>query len=380
MNQQQHRNYSQPCPSQPLHHPRNLQLSSNTLLQRKIGHPLPPQKLQLQQLHQHYQLRTKVFVSSHNDMNITSNQVLDYCATRGINVTHARVSSSHVILQECPFCTKPTNNKADNQYKCYINIGGGAYFCHRCGNGGSWFDFKAQLRGFQHSVTTVSGWDSATDGQYAGTSAGRSSPTIMDNRSVKSATNSTSVAPLPMPKQRLQSFYISSLMDNKKNHDTTDDEASNNNSSSDHALKYLTETRGLTKATLRKYGVGKATYHFPSNEHNGQYVAAECITFPWIMTVKDVKEQEDLRGAAFLKCDDMDSEMEDDDFVTRRIKVRALQQKGWQRMDPAGGGWGLFGFHTVQDATEIVLTEGEYDAMVRIVSELKQCVSRHSHL
>jgi hypothetical protein len=34
----------------------------------------------------------------------------------------------------------------------------------------------------------------------------------------------------------------------------------------------------------------------------------------------------------------------------------------------------------VQDATEIVLTEGEYDAMVRIVSELKQCVSRHSHL
>jgi twinkle protein len=164
-----------------------------------------------------------------------------------------------------------------------------------------------------------------------------------------------------MPKRRLQSFYISNLMDNN-NPDT--DEASN--SSNDQALKYLIETRGLTKATLRKYGVGKATYHFPSNEQNGQYVAAECITFPWIMTVKDVKEQEDLRGAVFSECSDIDSEMDESDYVTRRIKVRALQEKGWQRLDPAGGGWGLFGFHTVENASEIVLTEGEYDAMVRI--------------
>ena len=35
-----------------------------------------------------------------------------------------------------------------------------------------------------------------------------------------------------------------------------------------------------------------------------------------------------------------------------------------QRLLPAGGGWGLFGWHTVPDqARSIVLTEGEYDAM-----------------
>jgi twinkle protein len=51
-------------------------------------------------------------------------------------------------------------------------------------------------------------------------------------------------------------------------------------------------------------------------------------------------------------------------FVTRRIKVRAVDQKAWQRLDPPGGGWGLFGLHTVpDDCTEIILTEGEYDAM-----------------
>ena len=51
-------------------------------------------------------------------------------------------------------------------------------------------------------------------------------------------------------------------------------------------------------------------------------------------------------------------------FVTRRLKARAIHNKSWQRLDPPGGGWGLFGWHTVpHDATEIILTEGEYDAM-----------------
>ena len=35
-----------------------------------------------------------------------------------------------------------------------------------------------------------------------------------------------------------------------------------------------------------------------------------------------------------------------------------------QRLDPSGGEWGLFGWHTVAtDATEIIVTEGEFDAM-----------------
>ena len=84
------------------------------------------------------------------------------------------------------------------------------------------------------------------------------------------------------------------------------------------------------------------------------------------MTVKDVKEQEELRGAEFSSCKEDGTALDESDFITRRIKVRSLVQKGWQRLDPAGGGWGLFGFHTVlDDATEIVLTEGEFDAMVR---------------
>ena len=34
------------------------------------------------------------------------------------------------------------------------------------------------------------------------------------------------------------------------------------------------------------------------------------------------------------------------------------------RLDPAGGAWGLFGWHTIpEDAKQLILTEGEFDAM-----------------
>ena len=51
-------------------------------------------------------------------------------------------------------------------------------------------------------------------------------------------------------------------------------------------------------------------------------------------------------------------------YITRRIKVRSIEQKSWQRLDPPGGGFGLFGWHTIpHDTNEIIITEGEFDAM-----------------
>jgi twinkle protein len=164
-------------------------------------------------------------------------------------------------------------------------------------------------------------------------------------------------------------------------------------------LRYLTEVRGLNTKTLRKYGVGRAAYRFPSDKQGGGYQEAECITFPWIMRESDVKSQEAMRGATFelnsgnkdsssskttelttqassdeksdSNTDDNKNEKESNDndvptgpFVTRRIKARALERKSWQRLDPPGGGWGLFGLHTVpNDCKTLILTEGEYDAM-----------------
>jgi len=50
--------------------------------------------------------------------------------------------------------------------------------------------------------------------------------------------------------------------------------------------------------------------------------------------------------------------------LTERVKLRSLVSKGNQRLLPAGGVWSFFGWHTVPpDATELVITEGEFDAM-----------------
>jgi twinkle protein len=77
---------------------------------------------------------------------------------------------------------------------------------------------------------------------------------------------------------------------------------------------------------------------------------------------KATAAQEESNNEAIESFDEI--EMEQGSFVTRRIKARAIHQKSHQRLDPPGGGWGLFGWHTVpHDAKEIILTEGEYDAM-----------------
>jgi twinkle protein len=285
-------------------------------------------------------------------------------------------------------------------FKIYVQIGGGAYFCHRCGSKGSWYDFKMKLGGYD--VVDTLGKSSFPNNQKNanGNSSNGSGSTYArqnyQNRNQNGKSNNghnrdsnasnnqgnnhknSNDQPLPMPSPRLQAAYITNLLDSPPQ----------TASSSSDALEYLTETRGLTKQTLRKYGVGLGSYNFPSNEpgKSHKYVRADCITFPWIMRSGEVEEQEVLRGGSYhwektsqseseSKEHDKDSSVEEGaegegetsplgPFITRRIKARAVHNKAWQRLDPPGGGWGLFGWHTVPaDATEIIITEGEYDAM-----------------
>jgi len=258
----------------------------------------------------HQRRHKSVFVSKHNQsLNISASDILSVASTSPTAQAEHRLTSTHVLLQECPFCEKPTDGKPDNQYKMYITLGGGAYFCHRCGKGGSWFDFKRKLgKGPEKST-----------------------------RKFEEQT-----APLPMPQPRLQAVYNSQLF------------SSPNDNESVSVLEYLQNVRGLDKRTLSVYGVGQHAYTFRNKQN--EFVKSECVTFPWMMTAAQVEQQESLRGA---KC-----KPDSDAYVCRRIKVRSVENKAWQRLDPPGGGMGFFGLHTVpEDATEVIITEGEYDAM-----------------
>ena len=250
-----------------------------------------------------------VFVSKHNQsLNVTAQDILQL-----VESGNHRTTNSHVILEECPFCTKPSGNKPDNQHKLYVQLGGGAYFCHRCGTGGSWFDLKARLG---------------------------SNPPLQSTPDPLAPKLNASVhdecKPLQLPSPRLQALYSSQLLDES------------NDENNNPVLDYLYNVRGLDTKTLRKYGVGRASYSFQSkNSHNWQ--EADCVTFPWIMTVADAAYQEELRGAKLIfprpKEEDVGKQVNEKDdwkkttFLTRRIKARSIEEKSWQRLDPAGGGF-----------------------------------------
>ena len=340
------------------------------------------------------QIRHKsIFVSRHNQstFSLSSRDILDYCQSHLGNdvVTTARTTSSHVILQECPFCPKPTLDKADNLYKLYIQIGGGAYFCHRCGAKGSWFDWKHHHT--SGTVVPTKGGGGEGEGGFTNHHHHHHHHASSSRTSSSGRDNGTTVPPLPMPPSRLQAIYSSDLF------------APTKDGKENAVLEYLQRDRGLQALTLRKYGVGKAQYSFLDNA-TLTWKKADCVTFSWIMSVQDIQVQEQLRGSEFVhpppqqeslppppqqqgtettvasnenttdtvatestsssSSDLLDDELTDQVFLTRRIKARALENKAWQRLDPPGGAWGFFGYHTIpKGCKEIVLTEGEYDAM-----------------
>ena len=320
-------------------------------------------------------------------------------------------TAEHAVIKECPFC-HPIKGDPSNMYKLHVKLQNGVYNCFRCGAKGSWTDLKRKLA----SNTVFAGGQPSAMARNGVTRM----PSPVANYPLHSnfppsfepakqdTTRKQKTLPLPMPEHGKQAIYSSRLLDEDNVY-----------------LQYLMVKRGLTKNTLRKYGVGLAKYKFYSKKTNS-HVEHESYTFPWQLNIRQIEAQEAARGAKFVhkildlvehspkhglfadeesvssgnnkvsngttsqeepaendnneeedsrpiweienwnaapEEDDEDS-IKDEYWLARRMKVRAVRQKSLQRMEPPGGGWGLFGLHTIpSDATEIVLTEGEYDAM-----------------
>ena len=345
-----------------------------------------------------------MFVSKHNQsFNITERDVLEYCASHGIITTSIddshnpvnkdyRCTNSHVIVQNCPSCTN-IQDKITNQYKLYICTNGtGAYFCHRCGWKGSWFDFKHTIN---QSASSPGSAASSTHGERAstthyGTAAGNASNSVrpsasspysmnmMTAGSSRYASTSTDPSshtkmvqvggrstefsdpdsfhtvkngnggrsgkksqqkspPLPMPPARLQALYSTSLLDvsttiPKGEVETTAATTTEKNhaAGSNKVLDYLLNVRGLNISTLRKYGVGRAMYSFADNNNN--WVSTECVTFPWIITVADAEYQESLRGSKFEwdQAEQVQQQLDEQQQLYRESSYQQQQQQQHQ--------------------------------------------------
>ncbi|RLN49863.1 hypothetical protein BBJ29_003135 [Phytophthora kernoviae] len=103
-------------------------------------------------------------------------------------------------------------------------------------------------------------------------------------------------------------------------------------------------------------------YESPFRDHaTGERVNAKCISFPWMARQMDM----DVMGVVCNNEDKQKQGSEDKNlYDVVRLKLRAVDDKVKQQLVPKGGSWGLFGWNTVPTAAdEIVLTEGEFDAM-----------------
>ena len=308
-------------------------------------------------------------------------------------------SGANLLLKECPsagFCS-PTKyagtGKPGNDYKFAILRDGGAYFCHRCGGKGSWYDLRLGMSGAVPS---------SLEGEVQSTPRVRSGDT-------------------PRPDAAIAARCPVALFD----------------AQGSEVKRYLNETRGLNDTTLAVYGVGYASRKFRDGE---RWVDEPCATFPWIqvpddgpastvrLKVRSVRTKRHMRvePAGFFRvlffwvaasssfflcrgvsdavvlryvvaaprrchCRDVPSSAHVDRRDTHRrgrrrhaiaarlhaivaatsplhavaasLHVHAVAARQNAVAD-AGGDWGLFGLHAVPaDATELVITEGEYDAM-----------------
>ncbi|KAF2075894.1 hypothetical protein CYY_002785 [Polysphondylium violaceum] len=241
--------------------------------------------------------KSNTFVSSHFKMNEDS--ILSYLDRKKLIY---KILGQEILIKECPFCSD-TKGKLDNLWKLYISRETAAYFCHRCGNKGSWIDFKVNLGDLSLDSSIM---------KSNGTSGDRNTNAMDDLHH--------DVNPTDLKKMASYAGELDKHPD---------------------VIQKLTGRgpgeRGLRLETVQHYNVGVTSQSFFFND---EWQEHKCITFPWTSL--------DKKG----------------NVVTHRCKLRSTKEKSLQRIEPKGGKWGFFGWHTVPaDAKEIILTEGEYDAM-----------------
>lgn len=152
-----------------------------------------------------------------------------------------RRTNEHAIVEECPFCP-PVSGKPDNMYKLYILRQSGVFKCHRCGNQGSWFDFRRRIG---NGVSLFKPMENGSDEHP---------------RRVKSSDAASAAKEQIFPTSETQDRYVQGLWYKYPS-----------------ARDYLKNERGLQDEVLKKYGVGAA--HFQMTDDRGVR-SHLCITFP----------------------------------------------------------------------------------------------------
>ena len=268
-------------------------------------------------------------------------------------------------VRECHMCEKPNKSKADNLWKLRCDYSpryagltvirvhrDGSFHCFRCGEHGSWFELKRRLMAptfplgmTQQEVVNPTSYFPRTEDEEGLVSESKRTAIVLPDQNAAFAYH-LNMFPYGGGNQ------IPIVSDVKK--------------AQLDAYSFI-EKRGLSLEVCRKFGVGLTVQELPDDSPVKTGGAGQrklpwrkelCLTFPWMCDLTDLLPRE---REAYENLDPSAKRpvQEDVKSIILRTKVRALSNKGKQRVLPKGGGYGFFGWHLVStEHSEIVITEG----------------------
>ncbi|CAD8140895.1 unnamed protein product [Paramecium octaurelia] len=271
---------------------------------------------------------------------VSSNSIVQYLEDK--KMEH-KIQGKYVQLRYCPFCPKHNIENPSNQFVMGINLENGSYNCFRasCSAKGSWFDFKNFLNG---TLNTQQQQNPQTQQQ---------------------------------PAQKLNIFEYHQYYERLKLQEPkivydylTGDDWENNQ-------------RGIKDEVLKLYLIGIDVTEIYDPQQGG-YVQAPLIYFPMFRYRNQHEKNKIMQKALKQKKDDvlaekvlseetkqnirsqLDNQFDNFQYELVSCKIRAAGKdlKHIQKIEPMNAAKGIFGMHLLkQDSTQVILTEGEFDAM-----------------
>ncbi|KAL4435105.1 hypothetical protein ABPG74_003598 [Tetrahymena malaccensis] len=241
-------------------------------------------------------------------------------------------SNQQIQIEWCPFCTKPHNNDVSNSYTLGIKKQSGQFNCFRCSIHGSWWDFRNLL----YRNISINDFRNYSDNYQ------QQQEERMDDSEYY--------------------LYHSQLFDKEVYKEELNYLCGKENQAQRH----------INYETLVKYKIGIGKEDFINKD--GDQIKVPVVYFPMFKFEKVEAESSDEDKAKNI----FSNEEKEDDNKSQRItistnacklikcKIRGIgsENKRYMRVKPAGSKSGIFGLNTVpQNAKELVITEGEYDAM-----------------
>ncbi|EAR84473.1 toprim domain protein (macronuclear) [Tetrahymena thermophila SB210] len=239
------------------------------------------------------------------------------------------LNNSQIQIEWCPFCLKPHNNDISNAYTLGIKKQSGQFNCFRCGIHGSWWDFKNLL--------------------YKNIS-------INDFRNYSQNYQQQQEERMDDSEYYL---YHNQLFDKEVYKEELNYICGKENSTQRH----------INFETLVKYKIGIGKEDFINKE--GDVIKVPVVYFPMFKFEKVEAESSDEDKARDVFQDETNGNSQRITISTNsckliKCKIRGIgsENKKYMRVKPSGSKSGIFGLNTVpQNAKELVITEGEYDAM-----------------